>query len=102
MIGIIKVTGRSMLPVLKDGDYVITIKPRTPPRAGFIYVLSHPKHGKIIKRVAKIDNHIAAYKSDNIEGSFGEIGVDRLIGLAWLAVTPKGIRRLKPAAGKTS
>jgi len=94
MIGIIKVKGVSMTPTLNDGDYVITIKPRMPPRAGFIYVMSHPKHGKIIKHITKINNHIAAYKSDNPEGSSGDIGVDKITARAWLAITPKGIRRL--------
>ncbi|MEP1230343.1 MAG: S24/S26 family peptidase [Litorimonas sp.] len=93
MLGIIKVTGRSMMPVLNDGDYVMTRKPRTP-RAGFIYVLKHHEHGKIIKRIDRLDHETVWYKSDNPNGSCGDISVDKVTARAWLAITPKGMKRL--------
>lgn len=95
MIGIIKVKGVSMTPALNDGDYIITLKPRTPPRAGFIYVMMHERHGRIIKRLSHIDDQGAHYMSDNPEGSAGVIPAARITARAWLVVTPTGLKRLK-------
>jgi len=93
MIGLIKVTGISMTPTLNDGDYIITLKPRTY-RAGLIYVMRHERYGRIVKRAASIHENTVHFKSDNPEGSSGQITLEHITARAWLAVTPAGIKRL--------
>ena len=90
---LIKVTGLSMAPTLNAGDYLLTIKPRTF-RAGLIYVMEHERHGRIVKRLTRVNADMASYESDNPEGSSGEIATAKITSRAWLAITPKGIKRL--------
>jgi len=82
-----------MSPTLNDGDYLLTIKPRTF-RAGLIYVMTHERYGQIVKRLGRVDAHMAQFESDNPEGSSGEIPAANITARAWLAVTPKGIKKL--------
>ena len=87
-----------MQPVLNNGDYILTYKPRKI-HAGLIYILRHADHGKIVKRIERLEidvsgMKIAHYLSDNPQGSAGVIAQSDIIARAWLAVTPKGIRRL--------
>ena len=102
-----------MQPVLNDGDYILTYKPRKI-HAGLIYILRHVDHGKIVKRITRLEIDIsmsddsetnnseadilgvkiAHYQSDNPQGSAGVIAQSDIIARAWLAVTPKGIKRL--------
>jgi len=93
MIGIIKVTGVSMTPTLNDGDYILTIKPRAL-RAGLIYVMMHDRYGRIVKRLGEVSDETAAFESDNPEGSSGEVPAANIKSRVWLAITPKGIKRL--------
>ncbi len=93
MVGLIKVTGVSMAPLLNDGDYILTFKPRTP-HAGRFYVIAHDRHGQIIKRLSAINGQMASFDSINPEGSSGEITASQIKARAWLAITPKGIKRL--------
>jgi len=94
MIGIIKVKGVSMTPALHDGDYIMTLKPRTL-RAGFIHVMMHESHGRIVKRLTRVEDQNADYGSDNPEGTSGTIPAANITARAWLAITPSGIKRLK-------
>lgn len=58
MFKLFKVTGNSMFPEFKDGDFVLIV---TIPvflrrfREGNLVVFQHPLYGQFIKRVSKID-----------------------------------------------
>lgn len=94
---IVKVVGDSMSPTLNDGDYILTIKPRTF-RAGFIYVLQHDRMGRIIKRLSEDTAEGFLFEGDNAGSSssdkIGLIKRDQITGRAIFAIMPKGVKRL--------
>jgi len=61
---LIKVIGDSMSPVLSDGDYVITKKPRSL-QPGFIYVINHSDLGRIVKRLHSVKDTTYTFRGDN-------------------------------------
>ena len=87
-----------MSPTLEDGDYILIKKPRSL-RPGFIYVVNHIDLGLIVKRLEAIENQSAVFSGDNpaslSDTLLGKVDVRRITGCAVLAVTPKGIKRLK-------
>ncbi len=98
MLALFRVRGDSMLPTLKDGDIVITVKPRTP-RAGFIYVCHHSDLGQIIKRLSGFDARGRAVLSGDNPNStpsavMGTVEPERLMGRAVFSIGKSGIRRL--------
>ncbi|WP_409433756.1 helix-turn-helix transcriptional regulator [Litorimonas sp. RW-G-Af-16] len=93
MFRLIKVKGTSMVPTLMPGDYVLTKKPRFI-RAGLIYVIEHERHGLIVKRATRLEGDLISYVSDNSEGSSGQVSAAQVKRVAWLAITPKGVRRI--------
>ena len=60
------VKGTSMLPTLQDGQDVVLLKTEDI-KVGDIVVASHPEHGLIVKRVARINNGQVYLMSDNRE-----------------------------------
>jgi nickel-type superoxide dismutase maturation protease len=53
-----RISGNSMLPVLKNGDYIVAIHYwKIAFKCNDIVVVQHPTFGEIIKRIAKIDNN---------------------------------------------
>lgn len=58
------VSGTSMIPTLKDGQEVISLKTKNF-KVGDIVISRHPTYGLIIKRVAAIGNGEVYLKSDN-------------------------------------
>ncbi len=58
LIGIFKVDGKSMLPILAEGDFVITSRLLSKIRPNNIVVVEHPSYGRLIKRVLEVsDDH---------------------------------------------
>lgn len=80
---LIKVVGDSMSPTLKDGDYVLIIKPRRV-RPGFLYVVNHSDLGWIIKRLDRIESDRYFFKGDNPNSTpsavIGPVTKNRIIG----------------------
>ncbi len=99
MFKLVKVSGDSMLPILSDGDYLLTKKPRSL-RPGFIYVIAHIDLGLIVKRLEKVDGNFCTFKGDNPASLphtlLGKVEVHRVTGRAFIAFTPSGVKRLKP------
>jgi signal peptidase I len=58
------VSGTSMLPTLKNGQYIVALK-TTKFKVGDIVISRHPTYGLIVKRVAAIKNGKVFLKSDN-------------------------------------
>ena len=72
-----------MSPALEDGDYVITIKPRSF-RPGFIYVIDHIDLGRIIKRLSSVQDGDLVVSGDNPSSTpdalIAPITSDRVLG----------------------
>lgn len=87
-----------MSPTLKNGDYIIIKKRPRSFRSGFIYVVLHDRLGHIVKRLDRHENRRLWFKGDNAESTsskdIGEINPTSIVGRAFLAITPKGIKRL--------
>ena len=97
MPAIIKVSGDSMSPTIENGDYILTIRPRTL-CAGFIYVLQHNRMGRIVKRLSEDTAEGFLFEGDNAASSssdkIGLVKRDQITGRAIFAITPKGFKRL--------
>ncbi len=85
---ILKVSGNSMEPTLRDGDYVVTLKIKLIPfrsRSGDIVVLKDPRTSKrqIIKRLVVVDRNYGVLVGDQPGQStdsriFGSIKLEML------------------------
>lgn len=97
MFKLIKVTGHSMAPALSDGDFVVTIKPRSF-RPGYIYVVNHSDLGRIIKRLDRLENDRLIFSGDNKASTpssiIAPVEKDRVDGRAVIAVKKSGLKRL--------
>lgn len=97
MLKLIKVSGGSMSPALNDGDYVVTIKPRSF-RPGLVYVINHTDLGQIIKRLDRIENNRLIVSGDNKDSTPSSViaptAKDRVIGRAMIAVTKSGLKKI--------
>ena len=89
---LVRISGESMAPTLAPGDYVLCGKSRL--REGAVYVVVHPRLGRLVKRLGPDD----ALLSDG-EGAepdrLGSIADCEVLGRAWLAIRPSGVRRLR-------
>ncbi len=87
-----------MSPTLKDGDYVVTNKPRSI-RPGFIYVIDHIDLGRIIKRLNRVENGRYHFVGDGElsvpEAIIAPVSKERIKAEARWAIGPQGFRRLK-------
>jgi nickel-type superoxide dismutase maturation protease len=56
MVKLLKVSGFSLWPLYKDGDYVLVVSPRLARgiRAGDVVVFRHPDYGTMIKLVERL------------------------------------------------
>jgi len=83
MIRIVKVIGDSMSPTLNDGDYILTLKPRSV-RPGFIYVVNHSDLGRIVKRLDRVEDGRYYFTGDNPKSTpsavIGPVTRERIIG----------------------
>ena len=96
MIKLVKVKGESMSPTLRNGDYVITRKPRHL-QAGLIYVVNHSDLGRIIKRLGDMKHDRCYFIGDNPTSTpstiIGAVEKSRVIGQVKWIVSKAGIRR---------
>lgn len=85
-----RVRGESMTPTLSAGDLVLLRQREA--KTDDIVVVSHPRHGTIIKRIAET----GALVGDGPESTkaLGPYDPNALMGVAVLAITPAGLRRL--------
>jgi len=86
-----------MSPTLKDGDYVITKKPRLY-QAGLIYVINHIDLGRIIKRLQYTKHDKCFFIGDNPKAStptslIGAVDKTRIIGQVIGVIGPRGLRK---------
>jgi len=66
LISFKKVSGDSMLPHYRDGDYVLALSAKLCRlREGDVWLVNHPSYGAIIKRILKIDGQRFWLVSDN-------------------------------------
>ena len=76
MLKLFRVRGRSMLPTLGDGDFVIARRLRAGAisrlKAGSMVCVEHPQLGALIKRIRSIDNGVVTLSSDGQTGSESE------------------------------
>ena len=86
-----------MSPALRDGDYIVTKKPRSY-RPGFIYVINHSDLGQIVKRLSAVEKDRYLFKGDNQASTpssiIAPVSADRIIGRALWVIGPSGIRRV--------
>lgn len=89
MVRILKVTGKSLWPVYKPGDFVIISKiPLVLNRLkiGDVVVFNHPLHGTMVKRIEKLDTGgrvlwvTGSHENSLDSRQFGEIPFDSLKG----------------------
>ncbi|MEL6446655.1 MAG: S26 family signal peptidase [Pseudomonadota bacterium] len=98
MFKLFRVRGRSMLPTLGDGDFVIgrRIGPRAVRRLDTraIVCAQHPHFGPIIKRIAGVDGDTVRLDSDGVTGSesssFGDVPIDCITHRARLVIRAGG------------
>lgn len=95
MIRVFRVRGRSMLPTLKDGDFIIARKLSAPAvqklRKGAIVCLDHPHFGFMIKRLVRLnENATAIVDSDGQTGanqqSLGPVPMTCISHKLWLRI----------------
>ncbi|MGB3457108.1 MAG: S24/S26 family peptidase [Litorimonas sp.] len=85
-----RVRGNSMVPTLSHGD--VLLLRRRGARRGDVVVVEHPRHGIIVKRIGP-DGHLSGDGPDSSD-ALGPFDPATLVGVAVLAVTPAGLRRL--------
>ena len=86
-----------MSPALNDGDYVVTMKPRSF-RPGNIFVINHIDLGRIIKRLDRVEDNKFYFMGDNPNSTpssiIAPVPKDRITGMVKWAIGPGGLKRL--------
>lgn len=80
MFKFLKVTGDSLLPEYREGDFVLVSKTPSflgPIREGDIVVFKHPEYGILIKKVSVVYPHSREYF---VLGTHGQGADSRLFG----------------------
>ncbi|MEO0575881.1 MAG: S24/S26 family peptidase [Pseudomonadota bacterium] len=101
-----RVRGRSMLPTLHDGDYVIGRRyrvGRSRLNSGQVVCVDHPDLGWLIKRVGKLSDAGVQLLSDGQTGNehLGYIQHDDVRYLANIRIGKRGVQRIRPASQHT-
>ena len=87
-----RVRGKSMSPALQPGDLVWLS--RRAPRKGDVVVVNHPRFGTVVKRLGA-DGRLSGDGAGSTDADrLGRLTDCALIGVARLAVTPRGVFRL--------
>ena len=98
---LVRVSGGSMAPLLRDGDYVAarTFGPTRRPSDGDIVLVDHPRLGLIVKRVCETATDgryrlegLAPESTDSV--ALGWMPRDCLIARARWRIGPAGVSRL--------
>lgn len=92
MFRLYKVRGESMTPTLRSGDIVLLRK--RPAYIGDVVVVHHVRFGVILKRIEPNGQLIGDGPASTPSDDLGDYEPSTLIGVAVLAITPRGIRRL--------
>ncbi len=98
MLKLLKVTGLSLYPIYKDGDYVFVS--RIPIlfqgiRPGDVVVIQHPRLGKLIKLVERLEDggrsvYVIGLDADSVDSrSFGAIPRERVLGKVFWHIPKK-------------
>ena len=86
-----RVRGESMSPALRPGD-IVWLSRRTP-RVSDVVVVDHPRFGVIVKRLGA-DGQLAGDGAESTdEARLGRLADCALLGVARLAITPRGVFR---------
>lgn len=85
MLKFIKVTGNSLYPEYREGDYVMIITiPFFPFKQGDTIVFQHPTYGKMIKKIERIESDKIQVKGthpDSVDSRrFGPIDRKSVLG----------------------
>jgi len=85
-----------MLPVLCDGDYVLTKKPRSF-RPGLLYTIAHSDLGLIVKRLKEAEADRYVFEGSNPASTpsqlIAPVEADRIKGQVILVIGAKGIKK---------
>lgn len=86
MLKFIKVTGQSLSPDYREGDYVMLITvPFFPFKRGNTIVFHHPVYGVMIKVIERIDLdgfHVLGTHPDSVDSRrFGPINREAIVGV---------------------
>jgi len=92
MFQLYRVKGPSMTPTLSAGD-VLLLRRRQAVK-GDVVVVSHDRYGTIVKRIDDDGNLSGDGPESTSEDDLGRYETATLIGIAVLAITPSGLRRL--------
>lgn len=99
----VAVSGHSMEPALREGDWVFVLPPRPAPRAGEVVLLRDPRDRSrlLLKRVAALTGDGCVVEGDHAEHStdsrhFGPVPVADVVGRAAFRYYP--LRRFGPIA----
>ena len=100
----VAVSGHSMEPALREGDWVLVVPPRRTPRAGDVVLVRDPRERTrlLLKRVADVTADGVVVHGDHDGHStdsrtFGAVSPDLVVGRAALRYAP--LRRFGPIPG---
>ena len=95
------VSGHSMEPALREGDWVLVISPRRTPRFGDVVLVRDPRKTErlLLKRVASVTSDGVVVEGDRPEYStdsrtFGAVPLSLVLGRAAFRYSP--LRRFGP------
>jgi phage repressor protein C with HTH and peptisase S24 domain len=98
MLKLLKISGYSLTPDYRDGDFVLVSKVPflfRPPQSGDVVAFRRPPYGTLIKRVKYIDPDgglfvIGTHNESVDSREFGEVSQDALIGkVIWHVRNPR-------------
>ena len=102
MLRLIRVTGISLEPVYREGDFVLALKIPffvRPPRPGEAVIFRHPDYGLMIKQVQSLTPDgeaifvVGTHPDSTDSRKFGPISKDDLLGrVIWHIRKPMGER----------
>ena len=90
---LLRITGRSMHPTLREGDIALALPLR--PREGTVVALHHPRLGRMVKRLGPDGTLHSDSPNGTASERLGTLSEARYLGRVVLAVTPRGVRRVR-------